>query len=95
MKDTKTTQSEQASLEVIHQVTGKAPPPKAKVEATDTAAELALDGVALPELTNEFNAKKKTRRSIPFQFLFFGTFVLGFLSLVRGCTTMSQPQAKE
>ncbi|KAI9129453.1 hypothetical protein [Acaryochloris sp. CCMEE 5410] len=93
MKDTTKVQSEQASLEVIHQVTGKTPPPK--VEPTDAAAELTLDGVALPELTNEFNAKKKTRRSIPFQFLFFGTFVLGFLSLVRGCSTMSQPQAKE
>lgn len=95
MKDTKTTQSEQASLEVIHQVTGKTPPPKAKVEPVDTAAELTLEGVALPEMTDEFNPKKKVRRSIPFQFLFFGTFVLGFLSLVRGCTTMSQPQAKE
>lgn len=99
MEDTKKIQSEQESLKIINQVAGKAEPPQTPKSEADTASvesNLGLDEVALPELTDDFNAKKKTRRSIPFQLVFLGTFIVGFLALVRGCSTMSQPnQAKE
>ena len=93
MQDTTKVQSEQESLDVIQRVAGKTPPPQPKNDTSDAPSELTLDEVALPELTDEFNAKKKVRRSIPFQLVFLGTFVMGFLSLVRGCSTMSQSNA--
>lgn len=95
MEDTQKIQSEQDSLKIINQVAGKTQQPQTPKPTDNTASEepnLMIDEVALPELTDDFNAKKKTRRSIPFQLVFLGTFIVGLLSLVRGCSTMSGSQ---